>query len=297
VYDNTGNELAQPRRLPSAVAPRDAETVRVWIVGGNTATSNSELAEIWTPGNDPNGTAEPASDVTEDAFPHPPSGGSGPKPAYSLLKPAVASVAGTHALVAGWFGARCDPDSGEAVFPSDTQGGDSVLCRESKITFTDDDVEAKGGITIDGASGETVPTRVQPVPGPPPPSFGAVAHLDDGTVVMGGGLRRADWNRTLTSTAIFDGKVDSRGAASVPSAPCRQDGTPKACELEGPRMLHTMTALPAGPDFRQADEGNNLRGLPSSPRGGFLAFGGLRLEDDGRPTLLSVPEVTYLQWL
>jgi hypothetical protein len=112
--------------------------------------------------------------------------------------------------------------------------------------------------TVDGETGITVPVRLNG-----PHAFGAIAALDDGKIVVAGGISNIIWTRQA-SVEIFSGQV-SAGSASLTA--------------DHPVLLST-------------------RIFPSSaplPDGGVLTTGGLSLGTDVRTgTLVAGAEVLYV---
>ncbi|MCS6799917.1 MAG: hypothetical protein NZ898_15620 [Myxococcota bacterium] len=251
-YAATGNMLGTPRVVPSAVGL--AASGRVWIFGGVVQPrADEELAEIWeaAPGR-PEGSVRPA---TETAFPHAAEMGSmgPPRPELGLWRPAVAPVGGgTHALVVGWYGPLCAPGS---TTPRYFETGSADLPRPCPAPTMGMPTRS---FTVDGESGATVPTRVHA-----PHGFAEVAVLDDGKVVVSGGIANTVWSRQA-AIDVYSGQV-SAGAAVL---------TDQRLSAITPRLWHTATPLPDA---------------------GVLMVGGLALSADVRTaTVLGGGEVLYL---
>jgi len=213
VYSNGGAMLQTPRITPSAIA---AGTGRIWIFGGTFATQNEDLAEIWTPSAptmpSPNGSTTPAAGGT--SFPSS-TGTAEDHPDYSLLRPNVAPLAGgSHALVVGWLGARCNASG--VAFSDDAAGAGTAYC----------DAAATRNFTVDGMTGRTARTMLGAEH-----AFAASAVLDDGTVVVTGGIRSLLFE-IQDQVDVLTGMVSS-GAA--------QAGMPTT--LANGRFLHETAAV------------------------------------------------------
>lgn len=215
VYAGPDARLATARAMPSAVGVGE----RVWIFGGVNATSDDDLAAIWSAeGDDPNGAVTRANAIT--AFPSATTDGTESHPEYALLQPLVATVdSGARAVVAGWYGARCPPDGTTPSFAG------TERCAEAGRSFT-----------VADEDGLTTPTNLIAR------SFGAVATLgcfepgrSERYVVMTGGIMNAAW-RAQPAIDILTGTVDAIGAAE------RLSGV--SASLTRPRLFHTTSGLP-----------------------------------------------------
>ena len=250
VYGNTGARLRAARGVPGAFPVTVPEPGRVWIVGGGTATDNASLAEVWEPTvGDPNGVTTPASEVSN--YPDPSVGNLMPRPYYNLLRPDVAPLNnGTHGLVSGWFGPRCAPESTVPAFPSELEAQEA--CGH--------DGGPPRGHTIAAATGLTLGTSTTQ-----PHAFGASTALDDGAVVISGGLASIIWNATPVME-IFTGAIDSTGIALR---------APATVNMTVARSMHATAPL---------------RGK------GMLIVGGVTVSTDAsRLTLVGSPEAVYLR--
>lgn len=237
VYDNTGSTLRAPRIAPSAVALETSTgAAQVWIIGGTTARDNDALAEIWTPSDDVlSGVTQPAT--TAANFPAPVDGGTGMKPErprFSLMRPQVAPLGGgSMAMVNGWYGPRCPTATEAPYFPP--MGELGVICPKSNgANFRNFTVAAEDGTTVDWQASSS---RFQ--------SFGAVAVLADGRVVVTGGIED---EALITSNDL-----------SIYRAEPADNGKPVAAGAQSlaiPRAFHAAAPL---------------RG------GGILVFGGLTI--------------------
>ncbi len=206
-YDNESAALSAPRAAASAV---ELGSGQVWIFGGSAASTNADLAEVWTP--DPtnvNGGIEPASAAT--SYP-----GAGDHPEYALTAPSVAAVGdgASHALVVGWIGPRCMSGARMPLF------GGADLC------------PSMGGAprsqTVAGDTGETVGFDTDS-----PHGFAGIAALDDGSVAVTGGIANLLWTRQ-PSIEVFTGEV-SGGVATL---------SPTRFVMRAARVLHASAPLP-----------------------------------------------------
>lgn len=216
------NLLDTPRLAPSAVAVRS----RVWIFGGAAASSNAQLAEIWTPSpTDPNGEIRAASEAGQ--FPSSASGGEEERPEYALLRPLVGPVAeGARALVIGWLGPRCEVGSTSPRF--DDGAVPVELCGAPTGAAT-------RSFTVNDTTGVAAPTPTRSR------ALGALAELrcfrpsrTERHLMATGGSSSASWI-PQGNVDLFDGGLDSAGAARRTDAPI---------SLVAPRFLHTSTGVP-----------------------------------------------------
>jgi hypothetical protein len=235
VYDATGAMLGSARSAPGAAQLSDG---RVWIFGGGAAASNADLAEIWSPSpTDRNGTIEAANAMTMFA-------NDGDHPEWSLFRPDVVAIDdGSHALVVGWLGPTC------AAGAMDPSFGGAEACGSSNAR----------SFTVNGETGAATATMTTS-----PHAWGGAARLDEGNVVIAGGLA----NTTLTrqaSVEVFTGGV--------------MDG---AAILSGSRLM-TVTQ-------RALHTTTRLQHL------GVLSVGGVNISADGRTlSFLSMAEALYLR--
>jgi hypothetical protein len=211
VYDG-GGMLGAARGTPGAIELSSGE---VWIFGGGVATSDGELAEVWAPSpSDPNGAVESAADA---GFPGTPN-----RPELSLLAPSVASIAGTHAVVVGWMGARCATGTSTPAFPATPDGAGTELCGPMG--------GAPRSFTLDGSTGAATGVTLNA-----PHAFAGMATLEDGSIAVTGGIANLQWSRQQ-SIEIFTGQLMG-GAAQLSSV---------RYMLRTQRALHSTTALPGG---------------------------------------------------
>ncbi|MBO6940814.1 MAG: hypothetical protein JJ863_37915 [Deltaproteobacteria bacterium] len=234
VYDNTGSTLRVPRIAPSAVTlETSAGASQTWIIGGTVSRDNDDLAEIWTASDMVlTGVTQPAT--TAANFPAAPDGAmvKPDRPRFSLMRPQVAPLAGgSMAMVNGWYGPRCPTATESPYFPPDGELG--VICpKSSGADFRNFTIAADDGTTVDWQASSS---RFQ--------SFGAVAVLADGRVVVTGGIED---EALITSNDL-----------SIYRAEPADNGKPVAAGAQSlaiPRAFHAAAAL---------------RG------GGILVFGGL----------------------
>jgi hypothetical protein len=98
-----------------------------------------------------------------------------------------------------------------------------------------------------------------------PHAFGASARMDDGSIVVTGGI--SDLSLDTNGSVEIYGPTLVGGAAQL---------VPTTATLRQRRALHAMAAL---------------------PEGGYLVFGGVTFSTDGRalPSPLAAPEVLFVQ--
>lgn len=222
VYTADDNRLNTPRAMPAAIGIGS----RVWIFGGSIARENAHLAEIWTSDAvDPNGAVMVAAGNTQFPNAVPDNGESHPE--YALIRPQVASIESSRALVVGWYGAQCEPGTSNTIFPS--IGMSSELCNAPAMPMT-------RSFTVTDASGLTAPTQARFH------AFGDAAiltcfkpTLTTRYVAITGGAANTSWNGQPTID-IFAGTVDAAGAADrlMGSAPT----------IGSTRLFHTSTGIP-----------------------------------------------------
>ncbi len=220
VYPNVGAHLRTPRSVPSALGVGTGATAKVWIVGGTFAASNEDLAEIWSQptATAPNGTLVPA---TSTGFPASDGASTDPRPEFSTLRPALASV-GTgrsHLLSVGWLGALCAEGTTTPVFAGST-GGVEELCANGAPDRSFTTRVSGAGVTQATAVGA-------------PHALGSSAQLDDGSFVVTGGVS----NLVMTAQSAIDrytGNVMADRAV-------RQTGS--TVTLHAQRAFHASAAL------------------------------------------------------
>ena len=217
-----GNRMVVARPAPSAVGLGDT----VWIFGGGVAEDNTQMAELWTAGEMPNGSIELASDA--GAFPDATLDAPAEHPEYSLIRPMAVAVGAGHALVMGWYGARCLPDMSTEVFTSPVP---TEFCNSPTPPRT-------RSFTVDSSNGLAIPTEVRPQ------AFGEVAVTHDfdmgdpdarTRIVAIGGVANSTWS-PQRSAEVFDGTVRTTGTAA------KALGTGVAL-MDG-RFFHTATGVP-----------------------------------------------------
>jgi hypothetical protein len=202
--------LSSERAAPSAVTLGTGAMTRGWVIGGGDPASNDDVAELWRAGtgSDVIGSSLPA---TMSGFPGTPSM---PRPEFSLFRPLVERInEGRHAVVVGWYGPRCT--AGSPAFDAA-----SPYCPYAAASLR--------SFTIDASTGAATPTMVRNAH-----AFGASAVLDDGRVVITGGVLGLNFQAGNTID-VFSGAV-AAGAASL------ADVRPL---LGRARAFHTTVALP-----------------------------------------------------
>lgn len=238
--------LVTPRLVPGSAAVGSGSSASVWIVGGTDAQDDSMLAEVWSASaSDPIGASAPASEEPL-LFPQQMAGVPASHPEWSLLRPIVEAI-GTagHIAVIGWYGPLCPVGDTTAVFAG---GADPV----ERCGF------ARRSFTIDVETGLAQPTATNS-----PHAFGAAARLDDGRVLVTGGIGSLIWSAN-GAIDVLTGAIGGDGAAVV---------SPTPLTLTEARAFHTSTGLPDG---------------------GALTVGGLRFDASVMNATLPAPEVIYL---
>lgn len=207
--------LATTRPLPGAATLSDS----IWIAGSGNATSQADLAEIWTPDGGL-GSSQAASDVT--GFPSASMIDMAEHAEYNLVRPdAVAVGGGSHALVIGWLGSRCTAAGEGPLFPADEP---TILCPHSAPPIN-------RNYTVNVATGIAVPTETE---SRAPHAFGSTALLGDGRVVVTGGIGSVQW---LRQAAVDLFAPDISGGRALPQ---------RRFNLRQGRAFHQSTALPSG---------------------------------------------------
>lgn len=244
VLDSTGNQLAVARPMPTAVALHGTSGDAIWILGGTDAASNDDLAEVWTAST----TTGSGSTVAATMRDFPDAAGTD-RPELALVGATATQLDATHAVVVGWYGPLCDA-SGMPAFSG------------VAIERCDFPVTGSRSYTLNGATGTASTTSTHTRH-----AFGAAARLDDGSVLVTGGVG-ARTLVTANSTEHFQAMVPTGGSAQL------SDFQPI---LAQGRAFHAMAALPDG---------------------GAIVVGGINIDTTTAtvPTarLLMSPEVVYL---
>ncbi|AKF07284.1 kelch repeat-containing protein [Sandaracinus amylolyticus] len=240
------DELAASRVAAGSAGVGSGASAAVWILGGNEARSDADLAEVWSgAADDATGASAPAN-AEPLLFPQAMAGVAVSRPEWSFVRPIVETVAGgERVVVIGWYGALCEAGTMNPVFA----GGAGAVERCGG---------ARRSVTIDVETGLATPGMTNN-----PHAFGASARLDDGRVIVTGGIGALVWSVNNT-VDVLTGTVDATGAAVV---------SPTPLQLAEGRALHTTTAL---------------------PEGGALTVGGLRFDASVMNASLPQPEVIYL---
>jgi hypothetical protein len=229
--------LPAARIAPGAAVLGSAPAQRVFVAGGGDAGSDAELADVWLPGAMPIGSATSANIMT-------PAGA----PQWSLYRPLVETLGnGAGALVVGWYGPFCAPGTNT---PTYAVADDSVRCAYGmNRAYTFDP-------TTNRATG-TASMRQH--------AFGASTRVDDGSVVVTGGV--SELTLDVNNSIEIYGSGIVGGAAQL---------VPTTATLRQRRALHAMAPL---------------------PEGGYLVFGGVTFSTDGRalPAPVAAPEVLFVQ--
>lgn len=233
----TGN-LPASRLAPGAAVLGNGAMQRVLVAGGGEAGNDAQLADMWI-GGTPLGTAASANLRTTSGL---------PQAQWNLYRPIVETVgSNAAALVLGWYGPWCPAGMNAPTYTTDDS---SVRCAFA----------VNRAYTFDPTTNIATGTPVMR-----PHAFGASTRLDDGTIVVSGGVSEL--------TLEVNAAIDMYGTTVIGGAvqPVATTQT-----LRQRRALHAMAAL---------------------PEGGFLVFGGATLSMDGRATITPVaaPEVLFAQ--
>lgn len=247
VLEATDNTLTIPRTMAGSIAVGSGASAAVWIVGGTDAANDTELAEVWrASATDPNGASTSAAEAPT-MFPLQTAGTPVSRPEWSLTQPLLAPImGGTHVLAVGWYGPLCGVGETTPAFAG-------AVTPIERCAFA-----RTRSFTIDVSTGLAVTTMTNN-----PHAFGASAVLDDGRVLVSGGISTLQWTATNT-VDVFTGRLDATGAAAL---------SPMPILLDSARSLHTSTPLPDG---------------------GLLSFGGVSFGSGLTTATLPPPEVIYL---
>jgi hypothetical protein len=229
--------LPTSRPTPGAAVLGSGGMQRVLVAGGGEATSDAQLADVWIGMDRGLGSITSANIIT-------PTG----SPQWDLYRPIVETVGGGQgALVLGWYGPRCPAGTNMPTFTPDEDAQRCAYGVNRAFTFE---------VATNRATG-TATMRQH--------AFGASTRLDDGTIVVSGGVSEL--------TLDVNGSVDYYGNAIVGGA-AQLIATTQT--LRQRRALHAMARV---------------------PEGGYLVFGGVTFSTDGRATVTPVaaPEVLYIQ--
>lgn len=220
VLETSGNALAAPRVAAGSIAVGSGPGTAVWIVGGNDAATDGDLAEVWAAGTtDPSGASASAS-VAPYMFPLQMTGTAASHPDWSLTQPLLAPIAdGTHVLAVGWYGPLCGVGDATPVFAGAVDPAERCGFARTR------------SFTIDVETGLAVATMTNN-----PHAFGASAVLEDGRVLFSGGVSTLQF-MAVNTIDVFTGRLDAMGAAAQSPAPLL---------LDAGRALHSATALPDG---------------------------------------------------
>lgn len=184
--------LRVPRSSPALAVMQGTTGEGVWIIGGGAATSNADIAEVWT-----STTAAPFG-TTAMGFPlsvtmeH---------PEWSLVGATALSLGASHAVVTGWLGPLCDPTSATPTIPTFTGG--TELCNFPAPS------EPVRNFTIDGMTGRPVVTTAGARH-----AFGAGVAMTDGTALVIGGLSDLSLHAT-NAVEHWSATVLATGAAQL----------------------------------------------------------------------------------
>ncbi|MEM9191104.1 MAG: hypothetical protein AAGF12_18120 [Myxococcota bacterium] len=219
VYDNGGAALDSPRAHPSAVAGADS----VWIFGGARASNNSDLAEIWDPGDTGNGAVRGAGDTS---YPGEMPSDDTPRPELAAQRPVVGALnGGTHGVTSSWFGPNCRPGETTPSFAT------SDTCNESGGPGRSYVTDLSSGLT------SVIDLELR--------AFGASAELRD----FGLNPFRNDFEGP--APVVFSGGAANGGLIASQSveviAGDTTDGSTAAirdAQLRTARFFHTSTAMP-----------------------------------------------------
>jgi hypothetical protein len=223
VLDSTMNHLQVSRPMPAVVPLHSASGDSLWIVGGGTAASNADLAEVWTQtAMNANGTTVPATMYGHT--PMFPSATAGDHPELNLTHATAISIDASHALFVGWYGPRCNPADSTHTTPYPAFAGTS-LCDPAAGSAS-----MNWSFTIDGMTGIATGTGTHNRH-----AFGAGVHMSDGSTLVAGGIGSLGFTPNNTTDA-FDAMILTGSAHNNALQPLLATG----------RMLHSMAALDDG---------------------------------------------------
>jgi len=245
--------LAAPRALPGAVGVGTSASPAVWLFGGGAATSDADLAEVWTPGATAAAGTFASASAAPLSFPRQSPSVEVSHPEWSLTAPLVERLDSSHVVVMGWFGPRCAQGVSPMMATARFEDGmtPTEACPFSRTQLR--------SFTVDVTTGLASPTLLRN-----PHAFGASARLDDGRIVVTGGITSLSWE-TNNTIDVLRGTVSADGSAALDPA------TPV---LRIKRAMHVTVPLPDG---------------------GALSVGGLSWSADLSSTVLAAqPEVLYL---
>ncbi|MBX7197557.1 MAG: hypothetical protein K1X94_36260 [Sandaracinaceae bacterium] len=231
----TGN-LPVSRPTPGAAVLGTGAMQRVLVAGGGEAHADGQLADVWIGTGGGLGMATSANIMTAAGSPQ-----------WNLYRPIVEPVGnGLGALVLGWYGPWCATGTNTPTYATD----DVVRCAYA----------VNRAFTFEVASNRATGTATMRQH-----AFGASTRLDDGTIVVSGGV--SELTLDVNNTIDMYGTTIVGGAAQLIAT---------AQTLRQRRALHAMAA---------------------TPEGGFLVFGGVTFSMDGRATITPVaaPEVLFMQ--
>lgn len=244
--------LIAPRAGAGAAAVGTGANAEVWIVGGTAAAADADLAEVWAPESDDPGGSSASASTAPRAFPQQMAGGTASHPEWNLFMPIVEPIDdGDHVLVSGWYGPRCTLATPPAIVFDGTPDP-TAACGYDRLSVRT--------FTIEAATGLAQPTSLANGH-----AFGASARLDDGRVVITGGVSSIGFLTTST-VDVLTGDVGVDGSARL---------APAVPNMRAARLLHTASPL---------------------ENGGVLAVGGITFGalDLSRVTAIASPEVLYL---
>lgn len=200
--------LTERRAMPGSAVLGTGATQRVFIAGNGAATSDEALAEIWL-GEGLGSTTSANISTTTGA------------PQWDLIRPIVESAAnGRGALVLGWYGPWCASGTDTPSYAEVGAGQRCGYAANRAYTF------------------EVATNRATASPSMRPHALGASTVLDDGSVVVTGGLS----GLTLETNGTIDAYGSVITAGSLPN-------TPLAIALGQKRALHAMAPIADGGAF------------------------------------------------
>lgn len=226
--------LPVARPAPGAAALGTGSALRVFVAGGGEATRDEDLADIWL--GEGLGEATSANIATSTGAPQ-----------WNLVRPIVETAAnGRGAFVLGWYGPWCAPGLPDPDYGAAHVGERCAYAPNRAFTF------------------EVATNRATASPSMRPHGLAAAARLDDGSIIVAGGLS----DLSLETNGLIDvyGNTISSGSLQL---------VPTTLSLRQRRALHAMAAL---------------------PEGGALAFGGVTFGGTaGARTvaLVAAPEVVF----
>lgn len=211
------NHLRAARTTPSVVPLHGAMGDALWIIGGSAATTNGDIAEVWTStAAAPNGTTAAATGTFTAAamVTH---------PEFSLARATAIPLDASHALIVGWYGPSCDTT---ATPPAPSFAGTALCDADPPSTMA----LTSRSFTLDGMTGVATRTVTRNHH-----ALTAGVRMSDGSALVAGGIG--------SLTLVANNTTDHFGAMVTLGAATNDAVQPLMMQA---RMLHAMAALDDG---------------------------------------------------